>query len=104
LVFEFDVANYLFWEEEKSPVIIGAGISGSNLLRVDRGGKEKWGNSEYWKNNPENMEKIRYWLYMEAKPYPSQNSVYVDEKYLILVLDPLVFYKHRELVSRALDE
>lgn len=104
LVFEFDVANYLFWEEEKSPVIIGAGVSGSTLLRVDRGGKEKWNNSEYWKNNPENMKKIRYWLYMDAKPYPNQSSVYIDKKYMILVLDPLVFYKHRELVSRALDE
>lgn len=104
LVFEFDVANYLFWEEEKSPVIIGAGISGNSILRVDRGGKEKWANREYWANNPENMEKIRYWLYMEAEPYPSYKSVYVDEKYLILVLDPLVFYKHRELVAKSLDE
>ena len=104
LVFEFDMVNFLFWEEVKSPVIIGAGISGNLILRVDRGGKEKWASGDYWQNNPQNMEKIRYWLYVNAKPYPSDDAVYVDDKYLILVLDPHVFYKRRELVARSLDK
>ena len=104
LVFEFDVINFLFWEEEKSPVVVGAGISGNTVLRVDRNGGEKWKNLEYWRNNPQNMENIRFWLYTKAKSYPSYDSVYADDKYMILVLDPLVFYKHRELVARALDE
>ena len=104
LVFEFDVANFLFWEETKSPIIIGAGISGNSILRVDRDGKEKWWDRQYWSDNPENMEKIRYWLYTEAEPYPSYKSVYVDDKYLILVLDKLVFYKYRELVATSLDK
>ena len=103
LVFEFDVANYLFWEEKVSPVIIGAGISGRSVLRVDRGGKDKWHNPDYWTNNPSNMENIRFWLYTKAKPYPSFDSVYVDDKYLLLVLDKLTFNKHKELVGRLLD-
>ena len=104
LVFEFDVANFLFWEKAKSPIIIGAGISGNSIHRVDRDGKEKWRDKQYWSDNPENMEKIRYWLYTEAEPYPSYKSVYVDDKYLILVLDKLVFYKYRELVATSLDK
>ena len=104
LVFEFDVANYLFWEEEKSPVIIGAGISGRDILRVDRDGGERWRNVTYWSDNPVNMDNIKYWLYTKATPYPSPNSVYIDDKYLLLVLDRLTFYKHRELVARALDK
>ena len=102
-MFEFDVANYLFWEEKVSPVIIGAGISGRSVLRVDRGGKDKWHNPDYWTNNPSNMENIRFWLYTKAKPYPSFDSVYVDDKYLLLVLDKLTFNKHKELVGRLLD-
>ncbi len=103
-VFEFDVVNFLFWEYEKSPIIIGAGINGRNIIRVDRGGEEKWRDIEYWSNNPENMKKIRYWLYMIAKPYPDKNFIYVDDKYIIVVLDKPIFYNHRELVAKSLDE
>ena len=103
MVFEFDVVNFLFWEEEKSPVIIGAGISGPGILRVDRDAGEKWKNASYWLNNPSNMENIKFWLYTKAKPYPSYDSVYVDDKYLLLVLDRLTFDKNKELVARKLD-
>lgn len=102
LFFDFDVENELFWDEKVSPVIIGAKIdnNGREILRVDRGGKEKWENLEYWSNNPENMKNIRWWLYMEAK----QGDVYIDDKYMIMVFDKLVFYKNRELVAEKLDD
>ena len=102
--FEFDVANYLFWEDEKSPVTIGAGISGRDVLRVNKGDKKKWIDMEFWRNNPENMDNIRYWLYMIAKPYPDINSIYVDDRYLILILDKYDFYNYREIVAKGLDK
>jgi len=103
LVFEFDVANFLFWEDEKSPVIIGAGVSGRDILRVDRGGGDKWRDMRYWRDNPENMENIRYWLYTSARPYPHENSIYIDDKYLLLILESYDFYNYRELVAMGLD-
>ena len=48
------------------------------------------------------MKNIRYWLYTKAKPYPSDDAIYIDDKYMLLVLDPLVFYKRRELVASEL--
>lgn len=105
MVFNFDVANYLFWEENRNQVIIGGRIDGASLLMVNRDeGNEKWQNGTYWKNNLENMKNIRYWLYTKAKPYPSDDAVYIDDKYMLLVLDPLIFYKKRELVINNLDK
>lgn len=101
MVFYSDIVTALFWEENVHPVAIGVGINGKSLLRVDRSNNgELWRNTDYWQDNPENIKNIRYWLYMEAK----QNSVWVDDKYIILVLDMLDFYRHRELVLKKLDE
>ena len=57
----------------------------------------------YWRNNPENMENIRYWLYTSARPYPHENSIYIDDKYLLLILESYDFYNYRELVAMGLD-
>lgn len=101
LVFYHDVIKMLFWENMDEPVAIGTGINGKTILRVDHSdGGPYWLNSDYWQNNPENMSNMRYWLYMEAK----QNGVYVDDRYIILVLDILNFYKNREFVVTKLDE
>ena len=104
LVFEFDVANFLFWEDVKSPVIVGAGFNRGMLLKVDRDGGDKWKSGEFWMNNPENMKNIRYWLYTKAKPYPDKNFIYIDDRYILLVLKSHEFYNYRELVARALDK
>ncbi len=104
LALEFDLANVLFWEDEKSPIIIGAGINNKGILKVNRGGGEKWKNHEYWKNNPKNIENIRHWLYTKARSYPDENFVYTDDKYLILILKNYDFYNDRETVVDFLDK
>lgn len=101
MVFYHYIISGLFWEEKITPEAIGSGINGETILRVDHSeGGPYWLNRDYWQNNPENMSNIRYWLYMEAK----QNDVYIDDKYIILVLDMLNLYKNRELVITKLDE
>ena len=74
------------------------------LLKVDRDGGDKWKSGEFWMNNPENMKNIRYWLYTKAKPYPDKNFIYIDDRYILLVLKSHEFYNYRELVARALDK
>ena len=99
-VFDFDGVNQLFWEEVKSPVVIGASVWGQdNIFRANRSGDEKWINKNYWKNNPKNMENIRYWLYTEA----GYNKAYVDDKYIITIFDMGYLHKYRETVINHLD-
>jgi len=101
MVFVMDEAKWMFWEEKDNPIIITSRNIGRSILRYNICSDcEKWLNTAYWQDNPENIKNIRYWLYMEAK----QNSVWVDDKYIILVLDMLDFYRHRELVLKKLDE
>lgn len=100
-IFDFDEINQLFWEEKVSPVVIGAGIWGiNNVLRADRAGNGKWQDGNYWRNNPNNVESIKYWLYTKAK----YNSVYVDDKYILMVMSLPHFYKYRETVVNKLDK
>ncbi len=101
MVFYFDTINQLFWEEKFAPVAVGAGILNSaSILRVNRDGGKYWGDDKYWTNNPENMKNIREWLYMKAK----LGSVYIDDKYILAILDENDFYKNRELVATSLDK
>ena len=101
-VFSFDVINFLFWEEKKSPISIGAGIwnGGKSILKVNRGDDEKWQDTKYWKNNPQNMQNLREWLYKEAK----WNSFYIDDKYIIAILDVKNMLKYRNIVLNQLDK
>ena len=104
LSFDFDVAKNLFWEENQSQVIVSTRIDGNVLLFINRDmGNKKWREGTYWKNNTDSINNIKYWLYKDAKPYPSDNFAYIDDKYMILIIDPLIFYKYRELVIRGLD-
>jgi hypothetical protein len=43
-----------------------------------------------------NISDIRQWLYLDAKKYPHADSLYIDDKNIILVMDGLDFYKYRE--------
>ena len=99
-LFYEDLINNLFLAENMHPVVIGAEIKDKFIIRHPRGKKLKVITFDFWRNNPENMENVRFWLYNKAKG----NSVYVDDKYIILVLDKKEFYQKRELVARALDE
>jgi hypothetical protein len=91
----------LFWEENFTPVAVGAGILDNfSILRVNRDGGEFWNDQEYWLDNPENMKAIRMWLYTQAKV----GDIYIDDKYILAVLDEVDFYKNRELVATSLDK
>jgi hypothetical protein len=101
MVFYFDTINQLFWEENFTPVAVGAGILDNfSILRVNRDGGEFWNDQEYWLDNPENMKAIRMWLYTQAKV----GDIYIDDKYILAVLDEVDFYKNRELVATSLDK
>ena len=103
LFLHYDMVNLLFWESKVSPIVVGAGIleDGKSVLHINVGeNKEKWLDLNYWKNNPENMQNLRYWLYTEA----NWNSFYVDDKYIIGVLSMPDFYKYREMVINNLDK
>lgn len=100
MVLDFNIVAALFWEEEIQPVVVGSGVYDKSVLRVDISKSQYWANGDYWKNNSENMKNMRYWVYQEAK----FGSVYVDDKYIILVQDMSEFYKNRELILTKLDE
>jgi len=95
----FGIVSNLFWEERITPTAIEVGIEGRNLWHIGIN-EDKWKDKAYWTDNPENMKNIRFWLYNEAK----YNSVYVDDKYIIMVLDLQSFYKNRELLTLKLDK
>lgn len=96
----FGIISNLFWEEVVNPTIIEVGIEGQNIWRIGAKQTNKWYDREYWLNNPKNMKNIRFWLYHDAK----YNSVYVDDKYIIMVLDLPKFYKNREILASRLDQ
>ena len=79
----FGIISNLFWEEKINPTAIEVGIERQNIWRIGLAHTDKWFDKEYWQNNPTNMKNIRFWLYHDAK----YNSVYVDDKYIIMVLD-----------------
>ena len=100
-VFSGDIVNHLFSEEKVSPVAVYTEIKGDLLVKHPvKTDEEMWKNKSYWQDNPENMKNIRFWLYNEAKG----NGVYVDDKYIILVLETKIFYQKRELVANWLDK
>lgn len=91
---------FQFWWGDHDWGYIKSGVFENYILRVVRERSSKWDDTDYWKNNPENMQNIRFWLYAQAK----LNDVYIDDKYIIPVLDLEEFYKHRELVLKRLDD
>lgn len=105
LTFTGDILAMVFWDTEKSPDIIVVGHMGDGaLLRIDRSKNHLLMNEDFWKNNPENIKRMRWWMYQEAVPGMWAKSLYIDDKYLILALDKLTFLKYRELVLTKIDK
>ena len=101
MVFYFDIINNLFWEEGFSPVAVGVDLMARNaVLKVNRGNDKFW-NSASWINNPENIKNIRIWAYDVNR---KQDDVYVDDKYILNILDINKFYKNRESLIMGLDK
>ena len=100
MVFHFDVVDILFWEESLSPVAAGIGmLKAGNVLIVNRGNDEFWVTGK-WMNNDENIKNIRMWLYDINR---KQDDIYVDDKYIINILDINDFYKTRENLMVGID-
>ncbi len=101
IVFYFDIINHLFWEDGFSPVAVGVELMGKNgVFKFKRGNDEFW-RSGAWVNNPENIKNIRLWAYDINR---KQNDIYVDDKYILNILDIDKFYKNREVLINGLDK
>ena len=98
LVLPSDLGYVLFWDEIKNPVSLKFGIWGDLFWRVyDPFLRNTW-NAE----KDDKIQDISMWLYVQAKQYPHQRSIYVDNKYLLLNLDEMFFYRNRGLLSTEL--
>lgn len=69
--------------------------------------KRLWrvGSSGFWGEIlPEDVDHIRWWMYQEAKLYPAESGLYVDDKFLIMNFDEKKFNKSKELILKDLQE
>lgn len=93
MIFGFDFLNKLFENEGKSPIAVGMEIWEGNFFRATR--NELPGNL-YNSRDDVYIQPISYWLYNKAKPYPDEQAVYIDDRYIILIPDAKTFYQKRE--------
>ena len=90
------VVSNLFWDKPFNPIYLNEGIMESFIwtgVNVDyRSDKDR----SILFSTKEEISKIRNWMYVDAKVYPNNNSIYIDDKQIILYLQELDFYKNRE--------
>ena len=90
-----DLGYILFWDEIKSPVALKFGIWGKKFWKItDPILKNDW-----QQDQQSNKQDINMWLYLQSKIYPHQESIYVDDKYILMNLDESDFNKNRGLLS-----
>jgi len=94
LTFPVEYIFGLFWDDTLPFITVRSSLGKNVIYRSSNVA------IDYWRNNPQNMENIRYWLYNDAR----YSNVYVDDRYIIAVLDMNDFYKYRELVAAKLDK
>lgn len=95
-----DLGYVLFWDEVKSPVSIKFGIWGKTFWKVtDPVLKNDWETVQ-----KSNKQDINIWLYLQSKTYPSKESVYIDNKYILMNLDKPFFDQNRGLLSREIEK
>ena len=100
-VFPFDAINQLFWEDKQSPIVVGGGFfDNGGIIFSERNKRDENITADYWLNNAQNMQNIRYWLYTQAK----YRKVYIDDKYIVQILSLPYFYKYRETAISSLSE
>ena len=76
----------LFWDEVRNPTRNYLGLWSGLLWFVN--------SSPHF--SMAEVEKLRYWLYTKAKQYPHQDGIYIDDKFILLVLDKKFFDKYKE--------
>ncbi|MCM1322693.1 MAG: glucosyltransferase domain-containing protein [Acetobacter sp.] len=91
-----DLISALFWDDMHNPV---------SDSRMGVWGKRLWFVGAFVLK-PEDIatkvRDIRWWMYREAEAYPSLNSLYIDDAYLIMNLDELFFNQSKEIISKGL--
>ena len=93
-----DLGYTLFWDEVKSPVSLKFGIWGRTFWKVaDPVLKNDWTTTQ-----KSNQQDINMWLYMQSKTYPSPESIYIDNKYILMNLDKAFFNQNKGLLSREI--
>lgn len=92
-----DLGEILFWEEENNPVVLKLGVWENRLWRVNDQRFSVF-DAPYFNTDDDIFSRLRYWMYMEAAPYPSEKSIYIDNQYIVVVIDRGIFNKNRELV------
>ena len=93
-----DLGYVLFWDEVKSPVALKFGIWGKKFWKItDPVLKNDW-----QQDQQSNKQDINIWLYLQSKIYPHQDSIYIDDKYILMNLEELNFNQNRGLLSREL--
>ena len=95
-VLPFDLTEKLFWEQEITPLTCKKGIWDNKLWSVQDNKHLNCFIKIPKSNN------IRYWIYTSDKTYPNKDSIYIDDNYIIFLLDKKELYKHRELISKKL--
>jgi hypothetical protein len=95
-----DLGYVLFWDEVTSPVSLKFAVWGKSFWKVtDPILKNDW------KNDAEtNSQDINMWLYLQSKTYPSKESIYIDDKYILMNLDKSFFNQNKGLLSRELEK
>jgi len=95
-----DLGYVLFWDEVTSPVSLKFAVWGKSFWKVtDPILKNDWENDAETNNQDINM-----WLYMQSKTYPSPESIYIDNKYILMNLDKAFFNQNKGLLSRELEK
>lgn len=95
-----DLGYILFWDEVKNPVALKFGIWGKSFWKViDPQLKNDWETKQ-----KSNAQDINMWLYMQSKTYPSKESIYIDDKYILMNLDKFFFNQNTGLLSREIEK
>jgi hypothetical protein len=93
-----DLGYVLFWDEVKNPVSLKFGIWGKTFWKVT----DPVLKNELEKNKVSNSQEINIWLYLQSKPYPSREGIYIDNKYILMNLDKSYFNQNRGLLSQEI--
>lgn len=103
--FGVNMGSVLFLDTWYNPIALGMGVMDDrSIFRMVQNKKQYAINEAFLQTTPEKVEKMRYWLYKEAKVGTGYNSVYVDDKYILVIPDIKAFYSNREIVINYIQQ
>jgi len=90
-VLEAYFGDVIFWDEVAKPRITKLGAWGGLMYFV---GETPSNMSIY----ADNVADLRYWAYVNARRYPAETGIYVDDQFLFFMFDKMFFDTNREMV------